>query len=72
MDILKRKKKKEKKEKIYGVGLMALKGGREEPSLKKDFFSKNESITINKENSSDKSIFFFVNLTLFDEKKKKK
>ena len=46
MDILKRKKRKKKKKKIYGVGLMALKGGREEPSLKKDFFfTKNESIT---------------------------
>ena len=37
MNILKIEKKEKKKEKI-GVGLMALKGGREEPSL-------NESVT---------------------------
>ena len=38
---------------------MALKGGREEPSLKKDFFfPRMNLLQINKENNSDKSIFF--------------
>ena len=52
---------------------MALKGGREEPSLKKDFFfsPRMNLLQINKENNSDKSIFFCEFDTIWWKKEKK-